>query len=967
MIDTSELFVVLQSNSLHQSNLQRTVIDYVEKVYRGETTLSNSMNPAVKILEMSAHLAATHVREAESLTRLQYKNQAVTYDDLYHHMSDVDYVGRFASPAMGRITFLFGYEEIIRRAVPTGLHGIRKITIPRHTEVSVGDYVFTMQYPIEIRVMPHGGLQVVYDGDRESPLYSLDTNQVDWVVNNHTIDRVQYLSLTVPMQQMTLTSYKAPSNRSTLFNRVWSFTDQYFYTRVFYKNSGGTWTEMITTHSNQYYDPFKPTAVLQVTDGSVQVSIPQVYITTGQITEDVRVDIYTTRGPVEIPLSNYPPSEFKVRYKDLDAIRDSVYTSPLGALESFAMFSDDIVTGGSDAMSFTRLRERTIYETLGSKNTPITRTELVHRLEDLGYEVIQSIDNVTKRRYIAARGLPIPNHGKLLSSMGTAIGRLYTTLTEMSQHPYVLANGERITLTPNILYEEVNGVLSVVPQGTVDHIRGLTPEDRVELINSRSYMYTPFHYVLDTTGDSFYSRPYYLDNPTIKNRFFIDENGTVVAHMNTASQYITHVDGRYVLQVLTNSSDAFKALPDDEVFVQLRLTPHGEARGAYMNGVLVGKDANDERIYQFDIETNYDIGDDHLMTLTSFTMFDSATIDINVPLTVDMDVLFAIKDHNLPGQRTSDIDQALGHHVLPTDVIGVYHERLSVELGNTLSRLWVRARSALTDLEYRRYESDVPLLHKRTLLYDDKGPVIDMVNGKPEVVVLHEEGDPVLNTDGTPRYKHRKGEVVRDSAGNPVVVNNRALGREIDLALFDGAYYFTNNESDIEYRATVPALLTEWVTRDLQDIEDNLLDESELYLKPRTTLGMVDVVLGEQLETKIRAEQSVTIGLYVSEITNKDRELREILSSTAMSTYARVLQNNVVTSVELIRTLEAALGEDVISIAITNHNSQGSQPVITLTDSSARLSVGQRLDIDPDGTIAVRDDINVTFHVHTAV
>jgi hypothetical protein len=964
MSDESDLFVTLQSSSLHQSNLQRTVIDAVERIYKGETTLSNSMNPAVKILEMASHLAAVHVREAESLTRLQYKNQAISYDDLYHHMSDKDYVGRFALPAVGNMTFLIGYEEVLKRAVPTGLHGISKIVIPRHTEIMVGGYIFTMQYPIEIRVMPHGGLQIVYDGDQESPLYSLATNQADWVVSNHTIDRVKYLRIVVPMQQMTLTSYKAPSNRSTMFDRTYTFDNLYFHTRVFYKDKGGIWREMLTTHSNQYYDPYKPTAVLRVTDGSVNITIPQVYTTTEQITDDVRIDVYTTHGPVEIPLANYAPSEFKVRYKDHDSVRDSIYVAPLGSLESFAIYSEDLVSGGSASMSFNRLRERTIYETLGSKETPITRTEIIHRLEDLGYDVVQAIDNITKRRYIAARNLPIPGHKKLLASMGTMVGRLHTTIEYLTKQDGVINNGERITLTPSVLYEEVNGQLTLVDKGSVDHILAQTQEDLIEQVNGRHFVYTPFHYVLDTTNDSFYTRPYYLDNPLIKNKFFIDENGTVLAYMNTASHFIAHENGRYVLQVLTNGSDAFKNLPDDEVFVQIKVTPRGELRGAFMNGTLVGKDTQGERIYQFDIETNHDIDADHYLSLTSFTMFDSATIKINVPLTVDIDVIFAIKNHRLPGQRTSEIDQNLGHHVLPTDIIGVYHERLSVELGSPLTRLWTRARSALTDKTYKRYDADVPLLHKRTLLYDAAGPVIEVVNGKPQVVVLHEEGDPVLNNDGTPRYQHLAGDVVRDPDGNPVVLNNRALGREIDLVLMDGVYYFATNETDLEYRTYVPQLITEWVTRDLQDIEDRLLDESELFLKPRTTLGMVDVLLGEQLETKIRAEQSITLGLYVTDITNKDRELKQVLTKTAMETYSRVLQNQIVTSVEMIRTLEAALGSDVISIEITNHGPQGHQPVVTLMDSSTRLAIGQKLDIDPDGTLAVKDTITVAFHVH---
>lgn len=96
-------------------------------------------------------------------------------------MADVDYANRFAAPARTELTMMLSMPEILDRAIDDG-SGIKKMVIPRDTEVTVENVTFTLQYPIEIRVMSHGGVQVVYDVARLSPLQTLESNLLDWDV-----------------------------------------------------------------------------------------------------------------------------------------------------------------------------------------------------------------------------------------------------------------------------------------------------------------------------------------------------------------------------------------------------------------------------------------------------------------------------------------------------------------------------------------------------------------------------------------------------------------------------------------------------------------------------------------------------------------------------------------------------------------------------------------------------------------
>ena len=262
MSDVQKMLATIDRVRVNPAAIQRTALELLEKTTNGEKDIVDPTNPFVFLLESAAIFSAAGMINDEAVLRKQYAVMAQTEEELYMHMSDKDYINRFSTPSTAPITFLFSKEEIYEKAVDTGIGSIRKIVIPRNTEITVAGTKFTMQYPIEIRIMAHGGLQIVYDVSKPSPLQVLSTNVVEWDIV--TINRMEFVRIQVPILQFEINSYYAHLSLSNAFVKSYDLPNDYYYCRIYASQTNGSWREILTTHTEQVFDPLKPTALLKV-------------------------------------------------------------------------------------------------------------------------------------------------------------------------------------------------------------------------------------------------------------------------------------------------------------------------------------------------------------------------------------------------------------------------------------------------------------------------------------------------------------------------------------------------------------------------------------------------------------------------------------------------------------------------------------------------------------------------------
>lgn len=968
-VTVSSLKARIEELAYNPAAIQRAVLEALRTATDGGVEIVDPTNPFVFSLESSAISTAAFMAKAEALTRKQYPAAAQTPEDLYTHMSDRDYADRFAVPAKTLFSMLLPLEELLGKMVLDSATNVRKMVIPRNTYFTVAGTVFSLQYPIEIRQMSHGGLQVLYDARKASPLQELASNVLSWEIRRGT-DGAQHLFLEFEVYQFKIQSQTGSLNAATDYRLDVQLSDQYYYTRVYVENAQGQWEEIRTTHSDQIYDTFTPTAVLRVVGQKLTVRIPQVYTSSGLLNRSIRVDVYETKGVVDLNLSNYPYSAFESTWAAYDKADQTAYTAPMKTLRSVIVYSNRFVSGGANAMTFEALRERVMRNAIGAPTLPITNVQLEATLERNGYGIVRNVDNITNRVFLATKPMPTPDDQRLITAAAASIETVSVNLEELVLLDSVIDNGASVTITPDTLYQIRSGVVRPVPSAQVASLLAMPSDQRAGQVTQGNYLYTPFHYVLDSSGDEFAARAYYLDNPTVETKVFVADNDTTGLQVTIKAYGIVRSTTGYTLQIACESGDAWKALLDSEVFVQLAYVPKGEQDRAYLLGVLNGINEAGERIYNFDLSTTFDVDSDDGLEFSEFTMYSEEARTTKAALLQEFDVFFGTTSAMPIGWQRNGVDDALGRYMLPAGPCGVMHEKLRVRLGYALNRLWARSRSVISTAVYETWQTDVPRYYEKDVYARDAltGSAFSVgEGGELEFTILHHQGEPVLDELGQQTYQWRKGDTKLDGAGNPILLNPRGMMRQIDLMLVEGAYRFATDVTTQNYRTKLTRTVVEWLTNDLEGIARNLLEQTRLYFYPRTTLGSIDVMIQDGLTTTINAGQAFQVTLYVSAAVYSNESLRAQLSTTTVRVISEQLRSTTVSKSAIISALRSAYGSDVIDVGIEGLGGTANLAALTVLDEGERCSIRKRLVAQQDDSLIVQEDITTAFVRHEIV
>lgn len=944
--------------------LQQTILNFTRTATNNEYQYVDPTNPVVNAIESAVLTSSATLSSYEAVLRKQYAVLAQDWDDLFLHMSDKDYLDRFAIPAKTQFSMMFNKTEILNKMVSDPVTGYKKIVIPRNTFFTVAGVIFALEYPIEIRQLNHGGIQIVYNTDIPSPIQELSTNAINWDQRQDSNGNI-FINFTFDVTQVNVSSRVYDLNSSTHFSATVALSDEYYFTRVFLMDNSGAWNEVYTTHSDVVYDVNTFTAVLQVTDSNLTIGVPEIYTANSTNNRKIRIDVYQTKGPISMMLDSYPNSSYSVTWQAFNEAEMDQYTAPLQTLETIIVYSSQSVAGGKSAMTFEELRDRVITNAIGTPYLPISNIQIKNSLEDANYEIVKNIDVITNRVFLASRNLPTPSNPKLITAANASIQTGLFTMAQATQVATVIDNGTSITITPDTIFKNVNGKVTLLSTSDLNSLLNLSIDQRALKINSNDYFYSPFHYVLDASTDTFDVRPYYLDSPTIESKVFVAENDTTKLQVTIGSYQIIKNNTGYKIQVELRTSDEFKALNDSEVYTQLMFNPVGETDNAYINGTLLGLSVNSERIYEFDLQSSFNLNSKSSLLFNNFFMYTTDPKILGAALFQEFNVLVATTHPMDLTYKRSSVDDALGAFLLPQDVYAISQEIIRVRFGYFLDKLWARARSVVSESNYQKYATDIVATYSSDVYEMDPntGSTIFIENGAVVRHLLHSAGDPIV-IDGQTQYSHRAGDVMYDSNGDPIIASARSLYREVDYMLIEGSYWFATDQVATNYRSEMTNIFVSWITNDLTAISSKLLEQTKIYFYPKTTTGNIDVMVKDGVTTTISASQQFLITVYVNGTVYRNTDLKNQLKVRAIEILNDELTNSVVSVSHITNSLSDAFGDDAIDILVEGLGASENYQAVTVINGTDRPSIKKIVKAQSDGSLIVEEAVELLFIRH---
>lgn len=962
MTTLNKVMTQLSRYRFDPGNIQRVTLDALEEAYNGEYDLSDPTNPFIFLLEASAVQAAAAGVQNDISMRKLYPALAESEEDLYRHMADEDYIGRFAMPSSATFTLLFSKEEIVAQSTATGTANTRKITIPRNTVFVISETFFGIHYPIELRVLENNAIQVLYDTDIESPLQTLSSNVVENAIV--TIDGVDYLRIDVDVFQFRLTPKYFATTVSTSLTQRFTFNDNFYYARVWMGDGAGNYTEVSTTHSDQVFPSDTVTALLRVADQTLTVTIPEIYYTNGLLQSNIRVDIYTTEGDISLILDNFPTSEYAVEWRDIDNVPNAKYVAPLSSLANVSIFSQDTTRNGASALSIDELKQRVIYND-NRQNVPITDSALDTTLSDLGYKVVKRLDNVTDRIYQATRLLPSPDLNTLTSPIGTITRTIQVNRAALAELNTCYDNGNRLTIGPDTLYRLKDGLLEYLSSEEQTIYTNMASDSLISAMNNNTFLYTPFHYVLDTTENAFDCRPYYLDNPEIVSRRFYEDNNQLTAQASTRSLSFERVRNGYRLLVTVETSEMGDDIDITQLTLQLGFNPPGDTNLSVLFGTFLGY-ADGYPLYEFVLTTNFDVTSEDRIAMTGFKQYMSDLQVYYIDLETELSLTYILTDTQPTNQEVNGFTGQINTNMITSSYVGLLKEGITLKFGTAMTLLRSDSRSIVSSLRYATYDEPVYVTYDKDVYETDEfGTRVYTVTGDGDVVFnkLHNQGDLVLK-DGEPIVRHRAGETILDSDGNPIIANARSVNNIITLVCFDAKYRFATATDVVNYRNGVPDTIIEYLEEDIASLDGLLLERTDISFAPRQTLGDITITVADNISQTIPAAQSFVVTYYMTTDGSRDNDLRSAIERQTRTLIAEALDNDTVTVLGIEQALLEAGGSEVISVVIDGLGPSNNIEAYTVLDVNAVSTIANRLSLSTDGTLTVVDDITINFVLH---
>ena len=935
--------------------IQKKILNEYHDRTNGGGIVVDPNNTFMFSIESTSRLVSDLANLIDNKLRQVYPRRAMVTEDLYNHISYYDYVGFYSSPADLPMRLMLHKDFIINNAIDVAGTNYKKVVIPKDTIFDVGGYKFSMYYPIEIRVNPIvNSISVVYDTEVPNPLHSLNNNSIliEEVVNNG-ITLISFEFSTYQFdKQVTLESV----NTTIGFNKRFAHKEKFYAVRVWDNISG---EELMVTMSDEAYDTVRGTVILKVfpEDKEIQLDIPQVYFTNGIIGNQLRVELYSTMGEIDLNLNMLKLEDIKANFAlDLSST-DTTYAKVLRNIPTLILVpGKQRVHGGSNGYSFEDIKDSVVYNS-GSEATPITNLDIDNYFKKNGFRSYKKLDNLTDRRYYAYKKL------SLSDDLAVANGSLSLRPEDLSNNVNVSnPTANTLVVLPSMIYKYNVEGSRFIPITTTEYqmITTMSDTEKVEELNLNTYLINPYHMVLRTEERYPTAKMYDLFNIATENIAFLDENVNLSAQMSVVSAQISHADngsGGYNVRVGVSKTSEFDSIDisDRQLYMSIVTTTSSKIG---IVGTYVGE-YEDLSIYDFTISTDYNLVDD---TITVTNLVNTSGSALGNPIALKGKLYFSsmVKMSQFPGisqdfgilnyfpeydgtwlmMNLQSVDYILGTNL--DDVLDT----------NLLTNWSGEVYSTYTADEYLRYEHDVYETNvDGTIAYTIDAGTGDVVTNK-----IHDMGDIVYDNNNDPIIQHHVGDTILDSSGSPIVIGSRITEYLIELSGYDYREYVVDPDFYTKLSAMIDAYYPS-----IRDMDSNILENTSVFFKPITTLGDTLYKLNNSTTMNGALNIAFTFKCFIRQSVFEDSSLVSTITDKTNEIITNAMSESIISMTNLTSLIMEELNDYINSIDAISVN--GNTTVQTLVNMNVDKAprVGKALEIDDAGVISLGSTLKIDY------
>jgi hypothetical protein len=923
MKDMSFLTVEEISSKAHDAaGLQRMVLERLESGEGYQICTSN--NPTLMVMDLAASLAEASITESRTLTAAQYPAMANNMLELSRFMSGDGIEILQATPATGEFIVGFALDSFMKKA-PALSTGELAITLPRNMSFNDKGYKWLLEYPINVVRLLSGSMVATYDYTIEGVGKDTGTEVAPITITN--IEGNPWVLVSSRFTQLNLESTHDAVHPESVYNKVIYYSDQFAGIRV-WTRSGVDWKEVPVSLSRYTYVSSTPSVVVTVEENTITIHIPFAFVESGALIGQVRFDLYTTKGAINVDYRGSTVSGSDLTFAVVDTSRDNdEYTAVVSGLD-INVVSPSVISDGKSRLSFKEVKSLVQLREVGHKSLPITSGAVAGWLSRYGYVVSAEYDNITSRVYSATRSLPPPSSKELILPAPTTMVIVSLPLQSNDDwHGVTYLDGGAVVSAGSLLRLSGGQPVRVSP----DEIAAISKMDvinRARYLNDNTLAYNPFTYVADWSGDSYDVRVYDLSSPTALVTNWGARSTTSPHDVEPIDCLITKVTDGYLIKVRSRYIKE-RVAGLGVINTTISVLIGGET--LVIRGDVIGADETNI-VHEYPIYTTGYVTKAGEIQSKGWG-FREVSVTALLPLKTEFTVTFMTSQNRVLGAGV--LNATLG------DDVEVATRNVMVVDENLLPR----------------YEEDVPARYKKgePRYAGQELVVLGGVIRYPELGVT---GEAKTDKLGNTIYLHRAGELIPPTDENyPHPTAGKKL--MIEMVAVDAKYLFATDKTHQDYLPEVSKTIR-LQAQTLSNLTANkLLEKTKVLYKCATNIGWANIRNREGGTDMVRLDVGAELVFVVPQYVYTSLPSRDSVKETTVRKLDEILSTGETDDFRVVAELLKVHGGLVTAIRVIKFldTMQGS----VLIDSNDRLSIRRRLSYTPAGTTIVENDVNIRF------